>query len=148
MKYLPFILLCLLGLTTTKTQSASSTSTPIPIPKAVVYASDSLVVKDPKKQKRARVIWVLSAGAVLTIGGIVLGIPQMIIIGGIFIIIALLSAQKKPQKKPQKTPQSKPSNSSTEGVASPGCAVAAVVGGVAVAGILLYLLLNYGYGQY
>lgn len=147
MKYLTFFLLCILGLTTTKTQSASSTSTPISIPKAIVYASDSLVVKDPKKQKRARVISVLSAGAVLTIGGVVLGIPQMIIIGGIFIIIALLSAKKKSKKKPQKTPQSKPSDSSTKGVASPGCAVAAVVGGVAVAGILLYLLLNYGYGQ-
>ncbi|RDB05919.1 hypothetical protein DVG78_10945 [Runella aurantiaca] len=129
-------------LTTTKTQSASSTSTPIPIPKAVVYAADSLVVKDSKKQKRARVISVLSAfaGTVLTIGGLVSGSIPIVIIGGVLVILAILTAQKKPKKMPQ----SKPSNSSTEGVASPGCAVAAVVGGVAVAGILLYLLLNYG----
>ncbi|AXE16574.1 hypothetical protein DR864_01935 [Runella rosea] len=146
MKYLTFFLLCILGLTTTKTQSASSTSTPISIPKAIVYASDSLVVKDPKKQKRARVISVLSAGAgaVLTIGGLVSGSIPIVIIGGVLVILAILTAQKKSPKIPQKTPESKSSDSSTKGVASPGCAVTAVVGGVAVAGILLYLLLNYG----
>ncbi len=102
MNYLPFFLLCLFGLSTTETQSASSTSNPIPTSKTVVYASDSLVVKNPKKQKRARVIWVLAAGTALTIGGIVLGIPQMIIVGGIVIIVSLLSARKKPAKIPQK----------------------------------------------
>lgn len=144
MKYLPFFLLYLLGLTTTKTQSASGTPNPIPISNAVVYASDSLVVKDPKKQKRTRAIWVLSAGTALTIGGIIFGIPLMIIFGGIVILVALLSARKKLAKTPPNTEQSKPSDSSTKGVASSGCAFAAVVAGLAVAGILLYLLLNYG----
>lgn len=146
MKYLPFFLMCLLGLTTTKTQSASSTFNPIPTSKTVVYSSDSLVVKNPKKQKRARVISVLSAiaGTILTIGGLVSGNIPVVIVGGILVILAILTAPKKPKKIPQKIPQSKPSESSKEGVASPGCALAAVVGGVAGAGILLYLLLNYG----
>jgi hypothetical protein len=140
MKYLPFILLCLLGLTTTKTQSASSASTPIPIPKAVVYASDSLVVKDPKKQKRARVIWVLSAiaGTVLTIGGLVSGNIPIVIVGGALVILAILTAQKKPKK----IPESKPSGSTKKGMKTLGCVLLSVV--AAGAGILLYLLLNYG----
>jgi hypothetical protein len=100
-------------------------------------------VKNPKKQKRARVIRVLAAGTALTIGGIVLGIPQMIIVGGIVIIVALLSARKKLAKIPQKTPQSKPSDSSKKGLASPGCALLIVGAGIAAIALFFYSILNY-----
>lgn len=144
MKYLPFFLLCFLVLTSPETQSASSTSNPILTSKTVVYASDSLIVNDPKKQKRARVVWVLAAGTALTIGGIVLGIPQMIIIGGIVIIVALLSARKKPAKTPPNTQQTKPSDSSRKGIASPGCALLIVGAGIAAVALFFYTILNYG----